>query len=52
MKVEKPNALKDVDADTLKVYAHDATGGWMEVLPNAALVTNNMETAYHVVVSS
>ena len=37
----------------LKVYAHDATGKWVEVpKASAPLTPNTEETAYHVVVGS
>ena len=51
VKSEKPNALKDVDADTLKVYARIAEGVWAEV-PRAStpLTANTEDSAYHVVV--
>ena len=52
VKAEMPNALKDVDAVMLKVYAHDAaTGGWVEVMKASTLLApNEEETAYHVLV--
>ena len=52
VKAEMPNALKDVDAVMLKVYAHDATTGkWVEVpKASASLEPNTEETAYHVLV--
>ena len=52
VKAKLPNALKDVDAVMLKVYAHDAaTGGWVEVMKASTLLApNEEETAYHVLV--
>ena len=48
---KKPNALKDVDADTLIVQAYDTdTGKWETVTkPWTPLVPNTGETAYRVV---
>ena len=52
VKAENPS-LKDIDAYTFKVYAHDAaTGGWVEVPEDALLVPNDKATAYHVVAGS
>ena len=46
VKAENPQ-LGGVPAWSFKVFAHDTT---TEALPNAALVANTMETAYHVLV--
>jgi len=45
VKAEKSNALKDVDADTLIVKAHDSD---TEMDPDTALVANTAKTAYRV----
>ena len=51
VKAEKANALKAVDADTLKVYARIAEGVWAEVTKASTPLTGKTEeTAYHVVV--
>ena len=48
---ERKDAGQTIDPLMLKVYAHDATGAWVEVTePWAPLAANTGETAYHVLV--
>ena len=50
VKAEKPS-LKDIDADTFKVYARIAEGVWAEVArASTPLTANTEDSAYHLVV--
>ena len=50
-KAVRPDLLP-YQAAQLKVFAHAATGVWVEVPEDALLVPNDKATAYHVVVGS